>query len=86
METAAEKDILEGFADSQWNGYQLTVELSKPKNDSGKRRGKATSSERRRTGFSGNKRTSSKSSGRGKSFKSRFKENNSFAGKRKKIR
>ena len=25
------KEILEGFLDSQWNGYQLTVEISKPK-------------------------------------------------------
>ena len=89
VETAAEKDILEGFSDSQWNGYQLTVELSKPKNDSGKRRGKATSSERRKKGFTGNKRserTSSKSSGGGKSFKSRFKENNSSGGSRRKRR
>ena len=38
VETAAEKDILEGFSDSQWNGYQLTVELSKPKNNSRKGR------------------------------------------------
>ncbi len=89
VETAAEKDILEGFSDSQWNGYQLTVELSKPKNDSGKRRGKATSSERRKKGFSGNKRsvrTSSKNSAGGKSFKSRFKENNSSGGSRRKRR
>ena len=83
VETAAEKDILEGFSDSQWNGYQLSVELSKPKNDSGKRRGKATNSERRKKGFIGNKRTSSKSSGGGKSFKSRFKENNSSSRRRK---
>ena len=83
VETAAEKDILEGFSDSQWNGYQLTVELSKPKNDSGKRRGKSTNSERRKKGFSGNKRTSSKSSGGGKSFKSRFKENSSSAGRKR---
>ena len=76
VETAAEKDILEGFSDSQWNGYQLTVELSKPKNDSGKRRGKATSSERRKKGFSGNKRRKGNNSGgKGKSFKSRFKDN-----------
>ena len=75
VETAAEKDILEGFSDSQWNGYQLTVELSKPKNDSGKRRGKATSSERRKKGFSGNKRKGNNSGGKGKSFKSRFKDN-----------
>ena len=87
VETSAEKDILEGFADSQWNGYQLTVELSKPKNDSGKRRGKTTSSERRKKGFIGNKRserTSSKSSGGRKSFKSRFKENNSSNESRRK--
>jgi len=87
VETAAEKDILEGFSDSQWNGYKLTVELSKPKNDSGKRRGKATRSDRREKGFSGNKRSeriSSKSSGGGKSFKSRFKESNSSGGSRRK--
>ena len=48
VEKIAEKEILEGFSDSQWNGYQLTVEISKPKNDSGKRRKKDSSSERRR--------------------------------------
>jgi len=69
VESSAEKDVLEGFADSQWNGYKLTVEVSKPKNDSGKRRGKPSSSERkrnsggysksgggRRSGFSSNRR------------------------------
>ena len=40
VEKSIEKEILEGFLDSQWNGYQLTVEISKPKNDSGKRRKK----------------------------------------------
>ena len=78
VEKSAEKEILEGFSDSQWNGYQLTVEISKPKNDSGKRRKKDSSSERRRKGFSGNKRkkSSKRSSGvNGKSFKSRFKDN-----------
>ena len=55
VEKSAEKEILEGFFDSQWNGYQLTVEISKPKNDSGKRRKKDSSLERRRKGFSGNK-------------------------------
>jgi ATP-dependent RNA helicase DeaD len=70
VESSAEKDVLEGFADSQWNGYKLTVEVSKPKNDSGKRRGKPSSSERkrnsggysksgggRRSGFSSNRRS-----------------------------
>ena len=70
VESSAEKDVLEGFADSQWNGYKLTVEISKPKNDSGKRRGKTSSSERkrnsggysksgggRRSGFSSNRRS-----------------------------
>ena len=79
VEKLAEKEILVGFSDSQWNGYQLTVEISKPKNDSGKRRKKDSSSERRRRkGFSGNKRkkSSKRSSGvNGKSFKSRFKDN-----------
>ena len=78
VEKSAEKEILVGFSDSQWNGYQLTVEISKPKNDSGKRRKKDSSSERRRKGFSGNKRkkSSKRSSGvNGKSFKSRFKDN-----------
>lgn len=77
VEKSAEKEILEGFLNSQWNGYQLTVEISKPKNDSGKRRKKITSSERRRKGFSGNKRkkSSKRSSGVNvKSFKSRFKD------------
>ena len=77
VEKSAEKEILEGFSDSQWNGYQLTVEISKPKNDSGKRRKKDSSSEKRRKGFSGNKRKkSSKRSSvvNGKSFKSRFKD------------
>jgi len=80
VESTAEEDVLKGFADSQWNGYQLTVEVSKPKNDRGKRRGKSTSSERRRKGFSGNRRSESggnkRKSGSGKSFKSRFKDNN----------
>jgi len=82
VESSAEKDVLEGFSDSQWNGYKLTVEISKPKNDSRKRRERSTRSDKRRTGFSGNKRserTSNKSSGGRKSFKSRFKENNSSA-------
>ena len=52
VESAAEKDVLEGFSDAKWNSYQLTVEVSKPKNDSGKRRGDSSSSERRR-GISG---------------------------------
>ena len=85
VESSAEKDVLEGFSDSQWNGYKRTVEISKPKNDSGKRRQKSTRSDKRRTGFSGNKRserTSNKSSGGGKSFKSRFKENTSRGRKR----
>ena len=89
VESSAEKDVLEGFSDSQWNGYKLTVEISKPKNDSGKRRERSTRSDKRRTGFSGNKRsvrTGSKSSGGGKYFKSRFKENNSSAGSRGKRR
>lgn len=89
VESSAEKDVLEGFSDSQWNGYKLTVEISKPKKDSGKRREKSTRSDKRRTGFSGNKRSEridSKSSGGGKSFKSRFKENNSSAGSRGKKR
>jgi ATP-dependent RNA helicase DeaD len=86
VETAAEKDILEGFSDSQWNGYKLTVELSKPKNDDGKRRGRSTSSNSRKKGFSGNKRNEnsrSKNSAGGKSFKSRFKENTSRGRKRR---
>ncbi|MDG1719033.1 MAG: DEAD/DEAH box helicase [Flavobacteriales bacterium] len=89
VESSAEKDVLEGFSDSQWNGYKLTVEISKPKKDGGKRREKSTRSDKRRTGFSGNKRserTDSKSSGGKKSFKSRFKENNSSAGSRGKRR
>lgn len=80
VEKSAEKEILEGFSDSQWNGYQLTVEISKPKNDSGKRRKKDSSLKRRRKGFSGNKRKkSSKRSSvvNGKSFKSRFKDSES---------
>ena len=86
VESSAEKDVLEGFSDSQWNGYKLTVEISKPKNDSGKRRQKSTRSDKRRTGFSGNKRSEnsrSNSSSRGKSFKSRFKENTSRGKKRR---
>ena len=80
VEKSAEKEILEGFSDSQWNGYQLTVEISKPKNDSGKRRKKDSSSERRRKGFNGNKRkksTKRPSGVNGKSFKNRFKESES---------
>jgi len=91
VESSAEKDILEGFSDSQWNGYKLTVEVSKPKNDDGKRRGKPTSSDRNRGGFSGNRRSEgggnrrNESSGNKKSyggnssgeksFRSRFKDN-----------
>lgn len=89
VESSAEKDVLEGFSDSQWNGYKLTVEISKPKNDSRKRRKRSTRSDKRKTGFSGNKRserTSNKNSVGKKSFKSRFKENNSSAGSRKKRR
>ncbi len=77
VEKSAEKEILEGFLDSQWNGYQLTVEISKPKNDSGKRRKKITSSERRRKEFIGNKRkefSRGSSGNKRKSFKSRFDE------------
>ena len=77
VEKSAEKEILEGFLDSQWNGYQLTVEISKPKNDSGKRRKKTTSSERKRKEFSGNKRkefSRGSSGNKRKSFKSRFDE------------
>ena len=77
VEKSAEKEILEGFLDSQWNGYQLTVEISKPKNDSGKRRKKITSSERKRKEFSGNKRkefSRGSSGNKRKSFKSRFDE------------
>ncbi len=73
VESSAEKEVLEGFKDSQWNGYKLTVEVSKPKNDEGKRRGKPYSSDRkrssgghsksegsgggRRSGFSSNRRS-----------------------------
>ena len=77
VEKSAEKEILEGFLNSQWNGYQLTVEISKPKNDSGKRRKKITSSERRRKEFIGNKRKEFSRGSSGnirKSFKSRFDE------------
>ena len=89
VESTAEKDVLKGFADSQWNGYQLTVEVSKPKNDRGKRRGKSTSTERRRRkGYSGNRRSESsgnkRKSGSGKSFKSRFKDSNSGRRSRRK--
>ena len=90
VENSAEQDVLKGFSDSQWNGYKLTVEISKPKNDSGKRRGKPSSSERRRysggnksggrrSGFSSNRRSEEKGDRKnsariGKSFKSRFKD------------
>ena len=77
VEKSAEKEILEAFLDSQWNGYQLTVEISKPKNDSGKRRKKTTSSERKRKEFSGNKRkefSRGSSGNKRKSFKSRYDE------------
>ncbi len=77
VEKSAEKEILEGFLDSQWNGYQLTVEISKPKNDSGKRRKKTISSERKRKEFSGNKRkefSRGSSVNKRKSFKSRYDE------------
>ena len=86
VETVAEKNILEGFANSQWNGYKLTVEISKPKKDEGKRRVRSTNSNRNRKGFSGNKRSEKSrknSSERGKSFKSRFKENTSRRKKRR---
>ena len=89
VESSAEKDVLEGFSDSQWNGFKLTVEISKPKNDSRKRRKRSIRSDKRKTGFSGNKRserTSNKNSVGKKSYKSRFKENNSSAGSRKKRR
>ncbi|MGY8987268.1 MAG: DEAD/DEAH box helicase [Flavobacteriales bacterium] len=64
VESSAEKDVLEGFTDSQWNGYKLTVEISKPKNDEGKRRGKPSNSERR--GGGGYSRSNNSGSGGGK--------------------
>ena len=84
VEKSAEKEILEAFLDSQWNGYQLTVEISKPKNDSGKRRKKTTSSERKRKEFSGNKRkefSRGSSGNKRKSFKSRYDEKQKWKAK-----
>ena len=73
VESSAEKEVLEGFKDSQWNGYKLTVEVSKPKNDEGKRRGKPANSERR--GGGGNSRSNSGSGGSGGGRRSGFSSN-----------
>jgi len=73
VESSAEKEVLEGFEDSQWNGYKLTVEVSKPKNDEGKRRGKPANSERR--GGGGNSRSNSGSGGSGGGRRSGFSSN-----------
>ena len=71
VESAAEKDVLEGFSDAKWNSYQLTVEVSKPKNDSGKRRGDSSSSERRRgSAGSGYSRSDGGGGGRRSGFSS----------------
>ncbi len=86
VEDTAREDILKGFSDSQWNGYQLTVEMSKPKNDIGKRRGKRTSPDRRREGGKKDQRDSksrNKNSKGGRSFKSRLKEHTSEGRRRK---
>ena len=86
VEDTAREDILKGFSDSQWNGYQLTVEMSKPKNDIGKRRGKRTSPDRRRESDRKDQRDSksrNKNSRGGRSFKSRLKEHTSEGRRRK---
>ena len=86
VEDTAREDILKGFSDSQWNGYQLTVEMSKPKNDIGKRRGKRTSPDRRRESDKKDQRDSksrNKNSRGGRSFKSRLKEHTSEGRRRK---
>ena len=86
VENTAREDILKGFSNSQWNGYQLTVELSKPKNDVGQRKIKRTRPERRKKSFSKDKGDlklkSSKSKRRG-SFKNRFEESMSSKKRRK---
>ena len=40
VESSAKQNILNGFTDSQWNGYELTVEISNPLPDAKKGRGK----------------------------------------------
>ena len=77
VENSAEKDILKGFKDSQWNGYKLTVEISKPKNHK---------ENKKRKGLKRNKRVEKRRNinyPKGSSFKSRFKLSKS---KRKKYR
>ncbi len=77
VENSAEKDILKGFKDSQWNGYKLTVKISKPKNHK---------ENKKRKGLKRNKRVEKRRNinyPKGSSFKSRFKLSKS---KRKKYR
>ena len=76
VEKTAEKEILSGFSKSQWNGFQLTVEISKPKNDSNKRRNKKSNTKRKKGGLRENKRkvfTKNNSTKKGDSFKNKFK-------------
>ena len=87
VENTAREDILKGFSNSQWNGYQLTVELSKPKNDVGQRKIKRTRPERRKKSFSkdkGDLKLKSNKSKRRGSFKNRFEESISSKKRRKK--
>tara|TARA_B100000902_G_scaffold163425_2_gene158635 strand:- start:56376 stop:58136 length:1761 start_codon:yes stop_codon:yes gene_type:complete len=81
VEKSAEKEILQGFAKSQWNGYKLTVEISKPKNDSGKRRRKDNSE--RKNGLRRNRTNESSKNSKGKSFKKKFKD---LSGRKRKKR
>ena len=86
VENTAREDILKGFSNSQWNGYQLTVELSKPKNDVGQRKIKRTRPERRKKSFSkdkGDLKLKSNKSKRRGSFKNRFEESMSSKKRRK---
>ena len=87
VENTAREDILKGFSNSQWNGYQLTVEMSKPKNDVGDRKIKRTRPERRKKSFSkdkGDLKLKSNKSKRRGSFKNRFEESISSKKRRKK--
>ena len=72
VESSAKQNILNGFTNSQWNGYELTVEISKPKPDTKKGRGKKSS---RRKGklLRDNKRKKTSGNQKKKSFKDRFK-------------
>ena len=78
VESSAEQSILKGFSNGQWNGYKLTVEVSKPKSDGSKRKKKTSiTGKRKKKRLRNNKREGISNR---KSFKDRF---NSTTTKRK---